>query len=88
MHLDMCLDIASFAKFQIFHIPRHENYKANMLAQQASGFGIGGRKFHMKEKSMQEHSLVLCVGAVELAQLTLPWPAQPLRLRSSQIGLT
>ena len=33
-HLDMCLDIiASFAKFRIQHILRHENFKANMLAQ-------------------------------------------------------
>jgi hypothetical protein len=33
-HLDMCLDIiASSAEFWIWHIPRHENQKANMLAQ-------------------------------------------------------
>jgi hypothetical protein len=31
-----------------------------MLAQQASGFGISGRKFHMKEKLMKEKSL-FCV---------------------------
>jgi ribonuclease HI len=42
--LDACLDIiATFAKFKIRHIPRHENQKANMLAQQASGYDIGGR---------------------------------------------
>ena len=32
-YIDMCLDIiAYFAKFQIRHISRHKNYKANMLA--------------------------------------------------------
>jgi hypothetical protein len=49
MHLDMCLNIiASFAKFQFWHIPRHENEKANILAQQASDYDIGGRKFHIQ----------------------------------------
>jgi hypothetical protein len=53
-YLDMCLDIiASFAELQIQHILRHENYKANMLAQQASGFDIGGRNFSIKEKPLQ-----------------------------------
>jgi hypothetical protein len=33
-HLDMCHDIiVYFAKFQIWHVPRHENQKANMLVQ-------------------------------------------------------
>jgi hypothetical protein len=36
-----------------------------MLAQQASDFGVGGRKFHIKEKSMQ-----LCVGIAVSAELT------------------
>jgi len=49
-HLDVCLDIiASFAKFWIQHIPRYENFKANMLAQQASGYDIGGHNFHIQE---------------------------------------
>ena len=52
-HLDMCLDIiASFAEFEIQHILRHENYKANMLVQQAFGFDVGGRNFHIKEWPM------------------------------------
>jgi hypothetical protein len=34
--LDACLDIiGSFAKFQIQHVPRYGNQKANMLAQQS-----------------------------------------------------
>jgi hypothetical protein len=46
--LRACLDVIDyFAKFQIRHIPRHENQKANMLAQQASGYDIGGRNFHI-----------------------------------------
>jgi len=36
-----------------------------MLAQQASGFGVGGRKFHIKEKTMQENSFVLYARATE-----------------------
>ena len=36
IYLDKCLDIiGQFTKFQIRHIPRHEKYKCNMLAQQA-----------------------------------------------------
>ena len=49
-YLDMCLDIiASFAEFWIRHIPRHENHKANMLAQQASGYDVDGCNFHIQE---------------------------------------
>jgi hypothetical protein len=48
--LDACLDIiGSFAKFQIRHIPRHENQKVNMLAQQAFGYDVGRRNFHVQE---------------------------------------
>jgi hypothetical protein len=54
-YLDMCLDIIdSFAKFQIRHIPRQEIYKANMLAQQVSGYDVNGHNFHIKEKSIQK----------------------------------
>jgi ribonuclease HI len=53
--LDACLDIiSSFAKFQIQHVPRHENQRANMLAQQASGYDFGGHNFHIQEKPMRE----------------------------------
>jgi hypothetical protein len=46
--LDACLDIiGSFTEFQICHIPRHENQKANMLAQQASNYDIGGHNFYV-----------------------------------------
>ena len=49
-HLDMCLDInAYFAKFRIWHILRQENQKANMLAQQGSGYDVGGRNFYIQE---------------------------------------
>jgi hypothetical protein len=53
--LDACLDIiGSFAEFQIWHILRHENQKANMLAQQASGYDVGGRNFYIQEQPMHE----------------------------------
>ena len=46
--LDACLDIIDyFVEFRIRHIPRHENQKANMLAQQTSGYDAGGRNFHI-----------------------------------------
>ena len=48
--LDACLDIIDyFAKFQIQHIPRHENQKANMLAPQASSYDVSGHNFHIQE---------------------------------------
>jgi ribonuclease HI len=48
--LDACLDIiGSFAEFQNWHVLRHENQKANMLAQQASGYDVGGCSFHIQE---------------------------------------
>jgi hypothetical protein len=85
----MCLDIiASFAELQIQHILRHENYKANMLAQQASGFDIGGRNFSIKEKPLQINLLyyvlsksVRLVSKVSQANLHLygaegPYPAR------------
>jgi ribonuclease HI len=46
--LDDCLDIiGSLVEFQIRHVLRHENQRANMLAQQASGYNVGGRNFHI-----------------------------------------
>ena len=48
IYFDKCLDIKQFAEFQIRHIPRHENHKANMWAQQASGYDVGGRISHQK----------------------------------------
>jgi hypothetical protein len=48
--LGACLDIiAYFAEFRIWHILRHENQKANMLAQQASSYDVGGCNFHIQE---------------------------------------
>ena len=48
--LDACLDIIDyFAEFRIRHILRHENQKANKLAQQASSYEVGGRNFHIQE---------------------------------------
>jgi hypothetical protein len=73
----MCLDIIYiFVEFQIHHVPRHENYKANILAQQAFGYDVGGRNFHIKEKMMQEKFASLYAGTVESAQPT-PELAQP-----------
>ena len=62
--LDACLEIIDyFAEFWIWHIPRHENQKANMLAQQASGYDVGGRNFHIQEQPMHENFNFSHVGA-------------------------
>jgi hypothetical protein len=59
MYLDMCLDIiASFTEFKICHVPRHENFKANMLAQQAYDFDIGGRNFISKKSRCKKLQVV------------------------------
>ena len=48
--LNACLDIIDyFVEFRIRHILRHENQKANMLAQQASGYVVSGHNFHIQE---------------------------------------
>lgn len=39
-----------FAEFRIWHIPRYENYKASMLAHQASSFDTSGHNFSIKEE--------------------------------------
>jgi ribonuclease HI len=48
--LDACLDIiGSLAEFQIQYVPRHENQRANLLAQQASGYTSVGVTFTFKK---------------------------------------
>jgi hypothetical protein len=40
-YLDNCLDIIScMDEFDIYHVPREENPRANALAQQASGYNV------------------------------------------------
>jgi hypothetical protein len=74
-HLDMCLDIiASSAKFRIWHIPRHENQKANMLAQQESGYDVGGCNFHIQEQPMHENFNFTYADTEQSAQ---PTPSLP-----------
>ena len=63
--LDACLDIIDyFAEFWIRHITRHENQKANMLAQQASSYDVGGRNFHIQKQPMLEILKFSRAGAV------------------------
>jgi ribonuclease HI len=50
---DKCLDvIAKFDEFFIHHIYRHENSKANDLAQQAYGYNVSSKNFSITKKSM------------------------------------
>ena len=53
VYLDKCLDIISTLDyFSIAHISRHDNWKANELAQQASGYHVDHGVFHISEKPM------------------------------------
>jgi ribonuclease HI len=52
-YLDRCLDIIkSLDTFTINHISREENFRANHLAQQASGYQVTIGKFLIMEKPM------------------------------------
>jgi hypothetical protein len=69
--LDACLDIiGSLAEFQIRHVPRHENQRTNMLAQQASSYDVGGHNFHIQEKPMHEDLEFSRAGTDESAKST------------------
>jgi hypothetical protein len=55
-YLDKCLDIiARFDEFPIHHIYRHENSKANDLAQQESGYNVSNKNFSIIRKPMCMH---------------------------------
>jgi ribonuclease HI len=50
-YLDKCLDAIkfNFDEFCIHHIPRHENCRANDLAQGASDYNVQKKKFMLKQ---------------------------------------
>jgi ribonuclease HI len=55
-YLDKCLNIITrFDKFSIHHIYRHENSKANDLAQPASGYNVSNKNFSIIRKPMSMH---------------------------------
>jgi ribonuclease HI len=88
-YLDKCLDIiARFDEFFIHHIYRHENSKANNLAQQASGYNVSNKNFSITKKSMCMHvqNMFLSVlGAeIDLTGSTVGLTGVP----DVQIGLT
>jgi ribonuclease HI len=56
-YLDKCLDInARFDDFSIYHVYRHENSKANDLAQQASSYNVSNKNFSITKKLMCVHA--------------------------------
>jgi hypothetical protein len=88
-YLNQCLDIiARFDKFSIHHIYRHENSKANDLAQQASGYNVSNKNFSITKKPMCMHvqNMFLSVlGAkIGLTDSTVSLTSVP----DVQIGLT
>src|SRR3954464_1656389 len=53
VYLDRCLDIIfTLDCFSIAHISRHDNWKANELAQQASGYHVDHGMFHISQSPM------------------------------------
>src|SRR3989337_4547011 len=53
VYLDKCLDIISVLDyFSIAHISRHDNWRENELAQQASGYHVDRGMFHISERPM------------------------------------
>jgi ribonuclease HI len=63
VYLDMCLDIiATLDSFSIAHISRHENCRANELAQQASGYHVHHNVFYISQE------LMFCVANIGKAE--------------------
>ena len=56
----------AICRFQ--HISRHKNHKANMWAQQASGYDVDGQNFHIKREPMRR------IAVLEAAKLARPVP--------------
>jgi ribonuclease HI len=83
-YLDKCLDVIkfSFNEFCIHHIPRHENCRANDLAQGASGCNVQSKNFHVEAKPMLRGEKILLY--TEPDSLT----ATPTSLTATQSGLT
>ena len=53
VYLDKCLDIISnLDYFSIAHISRHDNWRANELAQQASDYHVDRGMFHISQRPM------------------------------------
>jgi hypothetical protein len=60
-YLDKCLDVTkfNFDEFCIHHIPRHENCRANDLAQGASDYNVQSKNFHVKAKPVLEYKRIM-----------------------------
>ena len=80
VYLDKCLDIISTLDcFSIAHISRHDNWKANELAQQASGYHVDHGMFHISQNPMS------CLTSIEEAE---PEPTDSvINKKSSQVTI-
>jgi ribonuclease HI len=89
-YLDKCLDvIARFDEFSIHHIYRHENSKANDLAQQASGYNVSSKNFNITKKPMCAHVQNMESLSILSAETGLTSSSTVLTgLSGAQIGLT
>jgi hypothetical protein len=86
-YIDKCLDIiATFDKFSIHHIYRHENSKDNDLAQQASGYNVSNKNFSITKKLMCMH--VQNLGSLSILDAETGLIGSPISLTGSPIGRT
>jgi len=68
-YLDKCLDIiSSFDEFVIRHKTTEENEQANALAQQASGYAIVKKYFHIRKPMQAKAGLQVLDELVRLVQ--------------------
>ena len=59
VYLDKCLDIIyTLDYFNIAHISRHDNWRANELEQRASGYHVDHGMFHISQRPMTSFSNV------------------------------
>jgi hypothetical protein len=72
----------SFNEFCIHHIPRHENRRANDLAQGASGYNVQSKIVHIEAKPMFKGEKILLY--IEPDGLT----AMPAGVTGTQVGQT
>nr|ABA97752.2 retrotransposon protein, putative, unclassified [Oryza sativa Japonica Group] len=64
-YLDSCLDIiANFDNFTIRHIARHDNSRANDLAQQASGYNVKKGLFLVLEEPVLDFKSLCEIGEI------------------------
>jgi hypothetical protein len=90
-YLDKCLDVIkfNFDEFCIHHIPRHENCRANDLVQEAFGYNVQSKNFHVEVKPMlKDGKIPLCTEPNSLTATQTSQIATRHGLTTTQAGQT